>query len=255
MNMNNKWFGRKPVAIFIGCTLMASLFILGIPQDITAPSNHSSITVKPHPKPDTYDIEIEDMDGVIAIEIYSASGEEIIVEEFDCEQKILLTVGIPSTEFPLNGSVWDCDTREDRHSNVTVDYDSDDDTVLDADDVCPDTPKGAEVILSGVGIGCTPLQALQSVEDDLDDIIDNSRSDEVEDKLEDVIAKLDDAIKDLKKRRPDYEEVAGNIEGAMGDLEAAIKDKLLDRKQGSQLMDLLKAAKLNVLTMTKQNDD
>ncbi len=93
------------------------------------------------------------------------------------------------------------------------------------------------------------------MEDDLDDIIDNSRSDEVEDKLEDVIAKLDDAIKDLKKRRPDYEEVAGNIEGAMGDLEAAIKDKLLDRKQGSQLMDLLKAAKLNVLTMTKQNDD
>ena len=26
-----------------------------------------------------------------------------------------------------------------------------------------------------------------------------------------------------------------------------IKDKLLDRKQGSQLMDLLKAAKLNVI--------
>ena len=61
----------------------------------------------------------------------------------------------------------------------------------------------------------------------------------VADKVEDAIAGLDEALKELDKNPPDNQAAAGKIEGAIGDLEAAVDDGLITKDGGEYLMNQL----------------
>jgi len=139
---------------------------------------------------------------------------------------------ISSTHVTVDGMI---------HTAVGSYQDSDFDTVRDADDICPNTPQGAEVILSESVLGCTPTQGLQSVIDELNSIVSENPGTSLADKVEDVLATTQNALFELNKTPPNSGAAAGlgSIEGAIGSLEDAIKDEGLDPVQGEQLINQL----------------
>ncbi len=62
------------------------------------------------------------------------------------------------------------------------------------------------------------------------------------DKLEDVVAKLEEAFEEFYKIPPDYQAELKKIEDAIGDIEKAINKGYFDFETGSQLMDQLAQA-------------
>ncbi len=56
------------------------------------------------------------------------------------------------------------------------------------------------------------------------------------DKLEDVIAKIEGAVEELRKSPPDRQAGMGNIEGAAGDLEAAVNEGSVASEEGTQFL-------------------
>jgi hypothetical protein len=65
---------------------------------------------------------------------------------------------------------------------------------------------------------------LQSLIDALWEIVNTNQDTSLADKIEDVIAKLQNALNEFSKTPPDNQAAVGNIEGAVGDIEAAVKD-------------------------------
>ncbi len=112
-------------------------------------------------------------------------------------------------------------------------------------DVAVTTPLGSSV-LSGAYTytvpDVLPIAVLEQVANKLQDIVDGDPLSPLADKLEDVIAKLDDAIFERSKTPPDIQAAMGAIEGAVGDLEVAVSDGLLDSVQGTQCMTQLASA-------------
>jgi len=118
MNKRIKLFGRKSLTILIGCTLMTSLFMISISQDAMAKAGNTSIKVVPNGHSDNYTVYVEDLDGIIALELFSKTGDDIIVEEFDCQTKIKLIERISSSAFPLNGRLWDCEDNTEHYKKI-----------------------------------------------------------------------------------------------------------------------------------------
>lgn len=58
-------------------------------------------------------------------------------------------------------------------------------------------------------------------------------------KLNDALAKLDDAMVELAKTPPDRVAALGKVEGALGELEDAVKDSGLNNAEGTRWMDQL----------------
>ena len=79
---------------------MTSLFMISISQDAMAKAGNTSIKVVPNGHSDNYTVYVEDLDGIIALELFSKRGDDIIVEEFDCQTKIKLVERISSRAFP-----------------------------------------------------------------------------------------------------------------------------------------------------------
>jgi len=176
---------------------------------------------------------------------------DVNMESGTAEPSILTTytvTRISATHVSVEGIV---------HSALGSFKDSDRDTIRDADDICPNTPQGAEVILSGPGMGCTPTQALQSLIDELQDIVDNNPRTELADELDDIVSELQEAKNELTGSPPDNEEAVDEIQDAIEDIEELIDDGLLDATQGSKLVDLLEAAEdhLSVVDIDEENDD
>ena len=88
---------------------------------------------------------------------------------------------------------------------------------------------------NGVGTNSIIIEVLDNWEDlhrRLQEIIDNNQGTPLEDKIEDVLEKVNTAYEEIMKDPPDYQATLGNLEGAVGDLEAAVKDGLLDPDDG-----------------------
>ncbi len=112
---------------------MTSLFMISISQDALAKAGYTSIKVVPNGRSHNYTVEVEDVDGIIAIELFSKTGDDIIVEEFDCQTKIKLEERISSRAFPLNGRLWDCEDNTTYYKKIFA-CDDDDDDCGDYDD-------------------------------------------------------------------------------------------------------------------------
>lgn len=98
-------------------------------------------------------------------------------------------------------------------------------------------PMKREIVAGGSCAG----QAIENVITDVQAIVDASPGTDVEDKLEDVVAKLDTVVEEFNKTPPDNQAALGNMEGAVGDLEAAVDDGLISAAEGNDLMDQLAA--------------
>ena len=102
------------------------------------------------------------------------------------------------------------------------------------------TCDAAQSITPSPGDTTTPVQpGLLLIIDNLEHIIICNPDTPVADKLEDALAKVQVALKELTKTPPDHAAAMGSIEGTVGDIEAAVEDGLLDPVLGTQLMDQL----------------
>jgi len=90
---------------------------------------------------------------------------------------------------------------------------------------------------------------LQDLIDELQYIVDLNPGTAVADKIEDVVAKAQTAMIELKKSPPDYPAALGNLDGAKGDLQAAIDSRLINSKQGSQFKNEI----VSITTRTSRN--
>jgi len=81
---------------------------------------------------------------------------------------------------------------------------------------------------------------VETVRDDLQDLIDADPGSPLADKLEDARDKLNSALSKLDAN--DVQGALGEIEGAVGDIQATVDDGLLDSVTGNQFMDDLAGA-------------
>ena len=86
----------------------------------------------------------------------------------------------------------------------------------------------------------TPRDIIETVRDDLQDLIDADPGSPLADKLEDARDKLNSALSKLDAN--DVQEALGEIEGAVGDIQAAVDDGLLAAVTGNKFMDDLAGA-------------
>ena len=86
----------------------------------------------------------------------------------------------------------------------------------------------------------TPRDIIETVRDDLQDLIDADPGSPLADKLEDARDKLNSALSKLDAN--DVQGALGEIEGAVGDIQAAVDDGLLAAVTGNQFMDDLAGA-------------
>jgi len=84
------------------------------------------------------------------------------------------------------------------------------------------------------------IKPIETVRDDLQDLIDADPGSPLADKLEDARDKLNSALSKLDAN--DVQGALGDIEGAVGDIQAAVDDGLLDAVTGNQFMDGLAGA-------------
>ena len=109
-----------------------------------------------------------------------------------------------------------------------------------------------------VAFFCTDLTPCSRAEieeliDDLEDLLAATGSKKLEDKVEDVIANLRQA---LRKIGNDRQGAVGELEGAAGDLEAAVKSKLLGQAQGHAFLDRVAgAARLLAVEAIEEAED
>ena len=86
----------------------------------------------------------------------------------------------------------------------------------------------------------SPSDVIERVIADLEAEIETNPGSQ--DKLEDVIAKLETALEELNKSPADNQAALGNLEAAVGDLQSAVDDELIDPILGTSLMDDLAGA-------------
>jgi subtilisin family serine protease len=86
----------------------------------------------------------------------------------------------------------------------------------------------------------SPAETLESVDAELEVLIEGDRG--RSDKLEDVRAKLQTALAELRKSPPSAQAALGAIEGAVGELEAAVASGYLDGEQGTSFLERVTGA-------------
>jgi hypothetical protein len=94
---------------------------------------------------------------------------------------------------------------------------------------------------------------IQELIADLQDLLATDPRKKLEDKIEDVIASLRQA---LRKLPSDRQGAAGELEGATGDLEAAVKSNLIGELQGNAFLDRIAgAARLLAVEAIEESED
>ena len=120
---------------------------------------------------------------------------------------------------------------------LTLLVDTDGDGVPDAIDLCPGTAAGSAVDPNG----CSNVEAIQGLNNELQQIVNINSGTPLADKVDDAADKVQTAVSELTKTPPDNLAAVGNIEGAVGDLIAAVNDNGLDLNVGIELMNQLVA--------------
>ena len=109
-------------------------------------------------------------------------------------------------------------------------------------DAAGNQATGSFAVIVSEPIGEPTIPPLVRIANELGEIVAANPGTPLADKIEDVLAKVETAIRLLEQAPPDRVGALGALEGAVGDLQSAVKDRLLSSSEGTSLMERISSS-------------